>query len=180
MKAFLIIAFICFVSASANGQERDIVWNENKPLQWFDFTGPVNDQSHFDAESFAEVKFSYKFNSPADFYFEVYANFNKKTSWCKKEYQSEALLKHEQLHFDIAGLYSKRLKEAFENYHYSKDYKNEIERIFNQKKSEYHQMQKQYDEETNHSLNKERQNDWEKFISDQLRASKFKLSFVKQ
>lgn len=41
-------------------------------------------------------------------------------------------------------------------------------------------MQQQYDEETNHSLNQQRQKDWEKFISDQLNESKFKFNYVKK
>lgn len=134
MKTFLIIVFTCAVIQSF-GQQEKVIWNEKQPLQWFDFAGPVNDSSSFDAESFAEVVYNYKFNSPKDFNFEVVANFNKNISWYKKEYQSQALLKHEQLHFDIAALYARKLKAAFDNYQYSKDYKNEILQIFNQKRS---------------------------------------------
>lgn len=180
MKAFLLIAFICSFTLRLFGQENAIVWNETQPLQWFDFAGPINDSSRFDAESFAEVKYNYQFNNARDFYFDVFANFNKNISWCKKEYRTQALLKHEQIHFDIAALYAKKLKEAFNNYHYSKDYKKEILQIFNQKRTEYHFMQQQYDEETNHSLNKVRQKDWEKFITEELNELKFKFNYVKK
>ena len=92
--------------------------------------------------------------------FEVSANFNKNTSWCRKEYQSETLLKHEQLHFDIAELFARKLKLAFSNYSYSRNYQNEILEIFEEKKLEYHAMQRRYDEETEHSLNMFKQKEW--------------------
>lgn len=179
MRSILIVAFICSSNVTSFGQNA-IVWNEKRPLQWFDFSGRVNENSRFDAESFAEVKYDYIFNSPKDFYFDVYAKFNKNISWCKKEHQSTDLLKHEQLHFDIAALYAKRMKVAFETFPYSENFKNEIQQIFNQKKTEYHLMQQQYDEETNHSLKKERQKDWEVFILEQLSELKYKFNYVKK
>ncbi|MCW3106604.1 MAG: secreted protein [Segetibacter sp.] len=180
MKTFLILAFICSASLQSFGQQNSIIWNERQPLQWTDFAGEVNDSSSFDAESFAEVSYNYEFNGPKDFNFEVFASFNKNTSWCRKEYQTQSLLKHEQLHFDIAELYAKKLKEAFDNYQYSKNFSNEIHRIFNQKKLEYHLMQHKYDDETNHSLNKERQKDWEQFIYEELSEMKYKYNYVKK
>ncbi|MDQ6813962.1 MAG: hypothetical protein M3040_09500 [Bacteroidota bacterium] len=180
MKVFLFAALICCTALQTFAQENTLIWNEAQPLQWFDFSGLANNNSPYAAESFAEIKYTYIFKSPTDFYFEVFANFNRSTSWSKKEYQTQALLKHEQLHFDIAALYSKKLKEAFQGYYYSNDYSYEIQMIFNQKKIEYHLMQKQYDEETNHSLNKEKQDDWEKFISEQLRVSSSTLNYAKK
>jgi hypothetical protein len=180
MKPFLLIALICTVGIHSFAQQNTVIWTEGQPLTWRDFTGPVIDTSHFDAESFAEVIYKYRFNSPKDFYFEVFANFNKNISWCRKEYESDDLLKHEQLHFDIAALYAQKLKVAFESYQYSEDYKNEITEIFNEKKTEYHLVQQLYDDETNHSLKKNNQKDWEKVISGQLSNWKFKLNLVKK
>lgn len=179
MKTFLILTLICAVTLKGFGQNT-IKWNETQPLQWIDFAGEINDSSTFDAESFAEVCYNYQFNSPKDFHFDVFANFNKNTSWCRKEYRTDALLKHEQLHFDIAELYARKLKEAFDNYHYSKNFVAEIQQIFNQKKMEYHLMQHTYDDETNHSLNKERQKDWEQFIYEELSEMKFKYNYAKK
>src|SRR5690349_9900935 len=121
MKAFLFAVIICTTLTQLSAQET-ITWTEGQPLRWYDFAGPVKDTSRFDAESFAEVKYSYKFNSTTDFNFDVYAKFDKSISWCKKEYQSEALLKHEQVHFDIAALYAQKLKAAFESFQYSDDF----------------------------------------------------------
>ena len=179
MKAFLFVVIICTVLTQSKAQET-ITWTAGQPLQWCDFAGPVKDTSRFDAESFAEVRYNYKFNSTTDFSFDVYAKFDKSISWCKKQYQSEALLKHEQVHFDIAALYAQKLKEAFENFSYSNDFKNEIVQIFNQKKTEYHLMQQLYDDETNHSLNILYKKDWEKAIAEQLSKKDVQLNLAKK
>ncbi len=170
---------MCFTSMVTYGQENLIRWHENEPLQWADFTGRANDTSWFAAECFAEIGYRYKFNNFKDFQFDVFAKFNRNTSWIKKEYQSEALLKHEQLHFDIAELFSMRIKEMFENYNYTEDFETEIQLLFNKKKLEYHLMQHQYDEETNHSLNKKKQKEWEVYIANELWQMKFKQQFVR-
>ena len=176
MKAFVIAAFLLFISVLTHGQEKFLAWNETKPLQWDDFYGKVNDTSHFEAESFAEVTYSYRFKNSYDFDFNVKAIFNRKTSWIKDGYKSEPLLKHEQVHFDIAELYARKLKPAFYRYSYSSNFEQEILDIFNQMKTEYHQMQKQYDEETNHSTIAAKQKAWEIFIKDELDRVK-KINF---
>jgi len=81
-------------------------------------------------------------------------------------------LKHEQLHFDIAELFSLRLKGLFENYNYTEDFEYEIQLLFDEKKREYQLMQRQYDEETNHSRVKKKQKEWESYISSELTKMK--------
>ena len=171
---FLIFAFLCFACILSYGQENFIRWNDKEPLQWEDFGGKIKDTSWLDAECFAEIRYNYQFKSLKDFQFDVFANFDKNTSWIRKESQSEALLKHEQLHFDIAELYSLRIKEIFENYRYTKNFISEIQLIFNNKKQEYLSMQQQYDEETEHSINKKKQKEWEASVTDALRQMKSK------
>jgi hypothetical protein len=168
MKAFVFLVFIYGIASTAYCQENYLTWNEKKPLDWVDFSGPTKDSSTFDAESFAEVRFTYSFNSLVDFKFDVSAAFNKNTSWYKKENQSPYLLKHEQLHFDIAELFAKKLKAEFDNYTYTANFRNEITEIFEKKKIQYHLMQDKYDKETSHSLNTEKQRQWELAIHDEL------------
>jgi hypothetical protein len=178
MKKFIIIALSCILSVTTYAQENFIVWNENKHLEWNDFSGQANDTSNYDAEAFAEVSYRYSFKNTKDFHFDVVANFNKNTSWSKKEHQSQDLLKHEQLHFDIAELYARKMKEVFDNYSYTDDFAEEIIRLFNEKKAEYHALQRRYDDDTNHSLNKEKQSEWEIAIHEELSRLKPAQQFV--
>lgn len=172
MRSILTLVFICFISLLTYGQEGLVAWNESKPLHWNDFSGKAKDTSVFDAEVFAEVRYTYQFNSLKDFHFDVRAHFDKSTSWSKSERQCEHLLKHEQTHFDIAELFARKMKADFETYNYTENFAAEILAIFNQKKLEYHAMQQRYDEETNHSLNKEKQKEWETYIMEQLDIKK--------
>src|SRR5207253_8804832 len=112
MKAFVYAVVLIFISLTTQAQENILVWNETTSIQWQDFSGTANDTSHFDAEVFTEVRYSYKFISLADFSFDVQAIFNKNTSWAKEVRKSESLLKHEQVHFDIAELYAMKLSQA--------------------------------------------------------------------
>jgi hypothetical protein len=174
----VIFALVCFISIVTSGQPNLIRWNDKEPLRWEDFSGKINDTSWFDAECFAEIRYNYKFNNLKNFQFDVFANFDKNTSWIKKEYKSEALLKHEQLHFDIAQLFSLRIKEMFENYKFTQNYLAEIRLLFNKRKLEYLSIQHQYDEETGHSLDKKKQSEWENFVTTELRKMKFKQQFA--
>ncbi|TDH24181.1 hypothetical protein EXU57_15310 [Segetibacter sp. 3557_3] len=177
----LVLTLLTLIACFATyGQEHSKRWIENPLLQWADFEGEVKDTSRFDAECFANVTYDYVFYSPNEFQFEVYANFDRYNSWRKKEMQSDELLRHEQLHFNIAQLFADRLKFEFENYIYSENYEAEIEEIFDKVKAAYHDMQNLYDEETNHSLNKEKQEEWEEYINDQLYNSKVKMEVVYQ
>src|SRR4051812_25317948 len=167
MKKIVVIAFILFFS-KIYGQDNTVLWSENQSLQWKDFAGMVKDTSRFDAESFAEVRYRYNWTRHNQLNFEVYAHFNKNDSWYRPGTQTDGLLKHEQLHFDIAELYARKLKQAFETYSYSDNFQTEIVAIFNDLKNGYHQMQHIYDEETNHSLNSEKQAQWSNAINAAL------------
>lgn len=182
MKGVILTALIIFISLLGKGQVQPIIWEENKTLAWADFRGKANDTSRFDAAAYAEICYNYAFYSLKDYQFNVEARFNKTISWSKKKNQNPALLQHEQLHFDIAQLYALRLKQDFENFVYSKNFKEEILEVFNRKKLEYKMIQHRYDEETNHSLNIEKQKEWEGFIAIELTVIKnrFQLATHKQ
>lgn len=171
--SFIITFFACIVT---NAQDSLIVWSGSKPLRWTDFSGPVKPGSEYDAEVFAEVQYRYIFKDKNNFKFDVFATFSRNTSWSRKSKQSEALLKHEQMHFDLAELYARKLQEEFEKYNYTENFAKEIVAIFEPLKKEYHSMQLKCDEETNHSLNREKQEQWEAYIQAELLKGKFQSS----
>jgi hypothetical protein len=177
MKVIIVTAFICISTILTYGQQ-SIRWNEGDQLTWDDFTGKVIDTSKYDAECFAEIRYNYKFYSQHQFEFEVYANFDKNSSWSRKEQQSNALLKHEQMHFNIAELFAGKLRNDFQNFNYSANYSEQIDELFSSRKLQYQAMQRQYDDETNHSLNKDKQKEWEDLISLELQKTKQNLQFA--
>jgi hypothetical protein len=165
-----------FLFSPLFAQESSLLWNEQKPLSWADFSGQVKDSSAFDAEVFAEVRYKYTFYSLRDFQFEVFAIFNRNTSWSRTERRSEELLKHEQLHFDIAALHAQKLKDRFNSYNYTENFEQEIQQIFSELKEEYQAAQLKCDEETNHSVDKAKQLQWEQYVRNELIRLKSSLS----
>jgi hypothetical protein len=178
MNTLIILAATLLISIGTKASDSLFIWTESRPLQWNDFSRHLNDNSQFDAEVFAEVRYKYTFSAITDFKFEVVAVFNKNTSWSRISRQTEDLLKHEQLHFDIAELYARKLKAEFEKYNYTENFEQEVQEIFNTLKNEYRLMQLKCDEDTNHSLNKEKQLEWEAFIFNELLKMKSLLAKV--
>ena len=168
VKPFAIAIFLLLFNAASYGQEDFLTWSKNRPLRWDDFSGRINDTSNFEAECFAQVRYSYKLNSLKEFTFDVQAIFDKSTSWIKPVNKSNALLKHEQVHFDIAQLYACKLRQAFSSYTYTSNFAAEILSVFDKLNREYHYMQKMYDEQSNHSLVSAKQKQWEAFIDEEL------------
>jgi hypothetical protein len=168
VRHFAIATIFLLFSAVSYGQDYFLNWSKSRPLKWEDFSGIVNDTSNFEAECFAQVRYTYKVNSPKDFRFNVEAIFDKSTSWIKPSNKSKALLKHEQVHFDIAQLYACKLQQAFNTYPYTSNFSAEILAIFDALNREYHTMQKLYDEQSNHSLALTRQRQWEVFVETEL------------
>ena len=174
---FAVLLFVTNVKTF--GQDNTLIrWNDAPPLSWNDFSGKVNDTSKYDAECFAEIRYQYRLYELGKFEFDVYAHFDKDISWSRKEKQSEALLKHEQMHFNIAQLFAKKLQSDFNTCSFTEKYEEQIQDLFAKTKQEYQAMQIRYDEETNHSLNKEKQKEWEVLIDYELAKSKLSLQLV--
>ncbi|HEX8357834.1 MAG TPA: hypothetical protein VF610_10495 [Segetibacter sp.] len=166
---YILFTFLCWIFVfPLFGQESYIRWNYDQQLRWEDFGGKASDTSKFAAETFAEICYQYTSDNGKDFEFEVYATFNRNSSWFRKEMQCENLLKHEQLHFNIAALFAEKLRRDFKNYCFSANYEQEINQIFTRNKLGYQAMQYLYDEQTNHSLNQQKQTEWEKYINSEL------------
>jgi predicted secreted Zn-dependent protease len=87
----------------------------------------------------------------------------------KSEQHRYELLEHEQLHFDISEVYARRLRKEFAlsrlNYF---NLKKQSEKIFNVVYKTYIQRQKDYENETDFSLNKQMQIVWKNTIKEEL------------
>ena len=72
------------------------------------------------------------------------------------------MLKHEQLHFDITAIAARKLVTTIMNTALTADgFANELEALQKQIEKDRTAMQQQYDKETNHSRNREKQKEWE-------------------
>ena len=150
-----------------------IFYDPAKPLTWSDFKGKP-DNHHFGG---AVTASGYAFD--ADIKMEgrvVYLNigvftfFSKKNSWKKPGISSDYHLLHEQHHFDITRISAENFINAVAKAKFTKDnYQQLMTSLFDQSYEECNRLQEQYDYETEHSVNREKQLIWNDKIADMVR-----------
>ncbi|WP_343634741.1 DUF922 domain-containing protein [Fluviicola sp.] len=145
-----------------------IFWDPKIKLTWDDFQGKPDEKSKYKASTYTIIdsKVNTRCDSIVDYDF--VCSFGKKESW--KKITTTNLLKHEQLHFDIAELATRKLRKEFLDYKFtSLDSINPmINRIFEKAVLTRRTLNNQYDKETNHGLVSEKQKLWEIKIAKEL------------
>ncbi|HMI78577.1 MAG TPA: DUF922 domain-containing protein, partial [Ferruginibacter sp.] len=148
--------------------------NKNRLLTWEDFTGKADKSSPYAANTFWNLNYSYqrvsfKGDSAKIEELAVKLELDKKRSWIKAGKETPELLKHEQGHFDIGLLCQKEFIFQLNNTRFSKtDYQSKVQSVFNTLSEKYRLMGLKYDEETNHSKNREAQQKWNDFFAKEL------------
>lgn len=166
-RYLLLYSFIILVITSCNS--KFVLWKADRPLKWGDFLASYS--SGYEAHIDWRVRYNYRRQPVDDKYlmeFRVQNLFFPNLSWVKLGSESDELLKHEQLHFDICELYARKLYISFTKATYSSRYRAEIKKIASTNFNELRQSQNNYDAETNHSLNKTLQAEWERKIATLL------------
>ena len=165
ITALLTSAFV--VTSKQNGDDL-ILWQENV-LQWSDFEGKAPRSNTYEAMTHAIIglemnatETSVEVNIP------VY--FSKSKSWSRSD-TSTTLLKHEQLHFDIAELVGRKIRQDIQSYegkshdatyrYVQSRYKKNVQSTWNKYDS--------YDRETDHGLIEAKQIEWELKVANELK-----------
>lgn len=149
-----------------------IYYKPGKKLIWTDFKGkPV---AASPAAAITESGFGYKasmqsYRNKTSLVITVYCYFNKKTSWVKKNMDSDYALLHEQHHYDITYIntcfFIQKLKQAkfnLSNYDYL------LTKIHDESFEAMDKMQDAYDGQTSNGRIKNMQTSWNKKIDAQL------------
>ena len=174
----IIISLLLFVNVSAQKKvpENSIEWTSDLSLAWSDFQGKPNT----DVIAFAETSYAIEIIPPEVKVDEnnrvlnfrqlsVKAYFLKDRSWVFKE--KDELLKHERLHFDIAELFARKMRKAFQQLQKegNADF-DAYQNVYKQYWRECAKMQRQYDHETSHGRKYKINDQWEvkveRFIQD--------------
>src|SRR5436190_4980330 len=90
-----------------------IPWSINRKLTWNDFHGFASSYSQADAATAIHIS-ARPFYHKKKLYYDVNAYFIPNQSWFRTK--SAALLRHEQLHFDIAELYARKVRKKISEY----------------------------------------------------------------
>ena len=168
------IVFFLFLGFSGWGQDIDesILWSAERRLTWADFKGKIPPAADPAATTASGISYKYSANlihHEVHLDFEVSAFFYPNESWYKPEICDDLTLSHEQLHFDIAELFARKMREKLSRTSFSDNVKAEIREIYQNTLEDLKKYQERYDWETNFSRNREKQLEWNKKIAEALK-----------
>jgi len=172
MKTLLVALFLVAAQATfAQSVCDSIIWKESRKLTWDDYKAAPLESTMAAART--NYNFLHRWHMEQGVLVgKVICIFSPCKSWSKNK-GSLTLLRHEQGHFDIAEyfrrVYNKRILEE--------TYTPESLRLVMLKayvdiQLECLRMEDQYDNETEHSLNREKQEEWIKKIQEMLDSMK--------
>ncbi len=135
-----------------------IKWDKNRPLTWNDFLASPKTNSSVVATTSTQVSIEF-FKKNNTLTYRITCRFAKKESWVAVK--NDHILKHEQGHFDIAEIFARKLNKAIRE-HIAKNPGNikDIDLIYKNLMDQKDHFQNRYDEETQHSIDKMKQEAW--------------------
>lgn len=146
-----------------------IPWHSNYKLKWSDFKGESPNYGGFEekeAGCAAELLIEgYYENGPK---FKVTNNFNAIRSFTK-DTTSISLLRHEQIHFDIAEIYCRKIRKGISELEKSPQTSlDDYTRLIKALLKERNEYDSKYDLETNHGVHGIKQLEWREKVDKEL------------
>ncbi len=138
--------------------EELIPWSSYRRLHWDDFRSEPKKNTDAVASTSTSLGIAYQVKNSLLIY-QITCNFSKTKSWglVKTAY----ILSHEQGHFDITEIYARKLHQALQSYGFNrKNYKQDVNRVYQKIITEKEAFQELYDYQSDHSRNKKEQAAW--------------------
>jgi hypothetical protein len=169
MRSILILTFVFAATMNFAQNKNEILWTEGKPLTWHDFQGKP--EPRFAAASTVyDIILHIAGNMDKKVIVYVNSIFFKEKSWKKKNWINDEVLAHEQKHFDIVELFARKLRKTLSELKGLK--KEEVEAkvyaLYDVNDKAMDVYQDLYDEETDGSMNGEKQREWQKKILKEI------------
>lgn len=166
MKKFF--SFILILSClSFLPKQETIRWEKGEPLEWSNFKARAPKLSGYEALSAVGISLGFNMQGD-DVSIEVFSFFIPQKSWTKDR-KSQYLLNHEQMHFDISEIHARKMRKACMEAKWSaKSIQNKLNDMLEKFTDAEDKMQEKYDRETNHSIVKSKQEEWNVFIQNEL------------
>ena len=142
-------------------------WSPARKLVWTDFRAlPVRNLG-VAALSSTSIQVQFEFRDHSMVY-HIRCRFDKNSSWGR--IRTAYILSNEQLHFDIAELFSRKLNRALKAFGAAgKDQENEVHRLYGSMMLAYRKTQEEYDRQTDFSINKPMQEVWSEKVRSELK-----------
>ncbi len=143
-----------------------IDWAMERKLVWNDFKAPADQHSPNAALTSSKITINYSYTNES-FVWHLHCKFDKNASWGRVK--NDYILSHEQGHFDIAEIYTRKLNKALKEYKINtSSLSQDVNKIYEKTMREHQEMQAQYDEQTKFSIDTQQQEQWLKKIKNQL------------
>ncbi len=162
----ILIGVFCF---SFYKEDEIIIWSKDRKLTWTDYKGKP--QKRFAAAS-TVYSLGRKVLNEKDgaIVARIQAYFYCNDSWKKDDWINESVLAHEQKHFDIVELFSRKIRKqisemTFLNFDNAVEKVDSVYRVVNKEMDIY---QDKYDDETNGSMDSEGQKKWSNKINIEM------------
>jgi len=174
---FFILTTLITISITLHAQKVNLkvhkLWQADDPLSWEDFQGPpdsllITGKGHSDAGIHTMIIVDYCCEEEGETDVCFQPAIHRAKSWSVSD--SESLLIHEQLHFDITELITRKIRKAIARS--GARTSNEKYRIYLRLVREFSKMQTRYDRETDHGLRPMRQLKWKEKVWQELEELK--------
>jgi len=156
-----------------------IHWDSQRKLIWSDFRAKNKPPGKVPAAlstcgfGFEATEENRKIVSVA-----VHVTFYQDKSWKNPEHQTESVLAHEQLHFDITELMGRKFhQEIMTLNNKGKLTQRTLKKTYDRMSKEHSELQQLYDKQTKHSLNTKMQVWWSDYIASQIHKTAHNSSY---
>ena len=171
-KVVVVCSLLWLIMGSSfvvNKEDDKISWSKDRKLTWKDFKGKPNNGGQVAAMT--DSGFSYESGKMENDSMQlIIVNFfYKNTSWVKKNEEKENILAHEQCHFDITELFTRKFRKQIKESKFNlKTLKNSLESLFKKSQTEWKNYEDKYDKETEHSKKEVQQLEWQEKVAKEL------------
>lgn len=178
MRLLCFFCVLLFGNLTWAQTETEVNYDPNTPLTWEDFKSRVGpDMPGFKAYTWTGIRMEVT-TDETGVHLKAEAYFVQGKSWVVKGAERADLLRHEQLHFDITELHTRRLRAALAPYQglsaeefVNSGVEERVQDIYNRIFDQMNAEQKRYDKETNHSINTTIQKAWSEHVRGRLEVS---------
>lgn len=176
------IAFLSFISYSPvkggsnsttteTANREQFSWSDHTKLTWEDFKGEVNaPREESAAATYCSIGFKTIVPAPDSLpEIVVYNAFYVNKSWVRSDAKIPSILDHEQGHFDLCEIYTRKFKDHVSSFKLNSNAaKQQLLDAYADLSKEYEARQQAYEEETAHGTNMAEQKRWQDMIAREL------------
>lgn len=147
-------------------EKESINWRSRRVLTWADFKAKPVETAPNAAMTSTSILIDFGYDNAA-MHYHLSCVFYPEKSWSKVS--SARILGHEQGHFDVSQLFTRKMHKALSNYTFSRATADrDIKAIYQKVATEQSKYQALYDQQTNYSRDATEQAAWEIKIKQEL------------